>query len=303
MMLRSFARRRLRQLKCPRQSIQQGDRMKYKSLVLILGSLLAQCALGASAHTLTKKWETDAALKIPESVLVDTKRNVLYVSNVDGEPWADDHKGSIAKVSMDGKILAAEWVKGLRAPKGLGQAGDRLYAADLDEVAVIDIKQGAIVDHIKVPGAKGLNDIAVSSSGTVYVSDSLTQKLHAIKNGKPETLLEGLGGPNGVFTRDGALFLLDDHALYQVENEHTLKKLAGGFDGNADGLERVNATDFVVSCWEGIIYYVPAQGAPQVLLDTRAQKINSADIGYDAQKHLIFVPTFLKNTVVAYELK
>ncbi|HEU4601420.1 MAG TPA: hypothetical protein VFS24_05605 [Steroidobacteraceae bacterium] len=277
--------------------------MKRKILALAAGSLIAQGALGAATHSLTKKWETESALKIPESVLFDSKRNILYVSNVDGEPWKDDGKGSIAKVSTDGKIVAAEWVKGLRAPKGLGLSGDRLYAADLDEVAVIDMNKGAIVAHIKVPGAKGLNDIAVSENGTVYVTDSLTQKLHAIKNGKPETLFEGLGGPNGVYARGGKLFLLDDHALYQIENEHTRTKLAEGFAGNADGLERVNDTDFVVTCWEGIIYYVPAHGAPEVMLDTRDQKINSADIGYDAQHHLVFVPTFFKNTVTAYELK
>jgi hypothetical protein len=287
----------------PASDSNEGDPMKFRSLALLAGSLIAHCALAAGPHTLTKKWETDAALKIPESVLFDSKANILYVSNVDGEPWAADDKGSIAKVSTAGKIIAAEWVKGLRAPKGLGQFGDRLYAADLDEVAVIDIGKAAIVDHIKIPGAKGLNDIAVSSDGTVYVSDSLTQKLYAIKNGQPQTLLEGLGGPNGVFTRDGALFLLDNHALYQVEHERTLKKLADGFDGNADGLERVNASDFLVTCWEGIVYYVPAQGTPQILLDTRKDKINSADIGYDPQRHMVFVPTFFKNTVVAYELK
>lgn len=277
--------------------------MKYRTLALVAGALFAHSVLAAGTHALTKKWETPPQLKIPESVLFDSKANLLYVSNVDGEPWVADDKGSIAKVSTSGKIIAAEWVKGLRAPKGLGQFEGRLYAADLDEVAVIDIVKATIVDHIKIPGAKGLNDIAVSSTGTVYVTDSLTQKLHAIKNGQPETLVEGLGGPNGVFARDGGLFLLDNHALYQVENEHTLKKLADGFDGNADGLERVNATDFLVSCWEGILYYVPGQGTPQVLLDTRKDKINSADIGYDSQHHLVFVPTFFKNSVVAYELK
>jgi hypothetical protein len=286
-----------------RLSIQRGAPMKYRSLAAAAGLLIAHSVLAAGTHTLTKKWETAPALKVPESVLFDSKANILYVSNVDGEPWTADDKGSIAKVSTDGKIIAAEWVKGLRAPKGLGQFQDHLYAADLDEVVVIDINKGAIVDHIKIPGAKGLNDIAVSETGTVYVSDSLTQKLHAIKNGQPETLLEGLGGPNGVFTRGGELFLLDNHALYQVENEHTLKKLADGFEGNADGLERVNATDFVVTCWEGIIYYVRARGTPQVMLDTRKDKINSADIGYDPQHHTVFVPTFFKNSVVAYELK
>jgi hypothetical protein len=282
---------------------QQGDAMKISLLALMIAALAGHAVNAAAPHSLAKKWETQAALKTPESVLFDAKRNVLFVSNVDGEPWKADGKGSIAKVSQDGKIIAAEWVKGLNAPKGLGMAGNRIYAADLSEVAVIDIAKGTIVDRIKIPGAKGLNDIAVAGNGTIYVSDSLTQKLHAIKNGKPETLLEGLGGPNGVYTHDGAVFLLDNRALYQVENEHTLKKVADGFEDNVDGLERVNATDFIVTCWNGIIYYVPAQGSPQVMLDTREQKINSADIGYDPQHHLLFVPTFFKNSVAAYELK
>jgi hypothetical protein len=40
-----------------------------------------------------------------------------------------------------------------------------------------------------------------------------------------------------------------------------------------------------------------------VLLDTRQEKVNSADIGFDAAKRIVYVPTFYKNTVAAYELK
>ena len=51
------------------------------ALVCISNVLLAQ-------HTLTKLWETDSALKVPESVLFDGENKVLYVSNIDGtEPW------------------------------------------------------------------------------------------------------------------------------------------------------------------------------------------------------------------------
>ena len=41
----------------------------------------------------------------------------------------------------------------------------------------------------------------------------------------------------------------------------------------------------------------------QQLLDTRTQKINSADIGYDPKGKVVYVPTFFVNTVAAYELK
>jgi hypothetical protein len=41
----------------------------------------------------------------------------------------------------------------------------------------------------------------------------------------------------------------------------------------------------------------------QVLLDTREQKRNSADIGYNPKDKIIYVPTFFKKSVVAYQLK
>ena len=61
--------------------------------------------------------------------------------------------------------------------------------------------------------------------------------------------------------------------------------------------------EFIVSCWHGTIHYVNSDGTREVLLDTHEQKINSADIGYDSKQRIVYVPTFFKNTIVAYELK
>src|SRR4051812_29691114 len=58
-------------------------------------------------HSVTKLWETDTLLKVPESVLFDADNKVLYASNIDGtDPWGKDGKGSIAKIGLDGKIIA-----------------------------------------------------------------------------------------------------------------------------------------------------------------------------------------------------
>jgi hypothetical protein len=65
----------------------------------------------------------------------------------------------------------------------------------------------------------------------------------------------------------------------------------------------VKGKDYVVSCWAGSIWYVNGDGTKQNLLDTREQKINTADIGYDAKNRIVYVPTFFKNKIVAYELK
>jgi len=101
-------------------------------------------------HSVTKLWETDTLLKVPESVLFDADNNVLYVSNINGtDGWAKDGNGSIGKIGLDGKIIAVDWVTGLNSPKGLGMYKGKLLAADIDEIVVIDIKKGVI--ERKVP--------------------------------------------------------------------------------------------------------------------------------------------------------
>jgi hypothetical protein len=48
---------------------------------------------------------------------------------------------------------------------------------------------------------------------------------------------------------------------------------------------------------------VQANGHFETLLDTRSHNKNAADIGYDAAKKIVYVPTFMGKTVVAYKLK
>jgi sugar lactone lactonase YvrE len=52
-----------------------------------------------------------------------------------------------------------------------------------------------------------------------------------------------------------------------------------------------------------VIYYVKPDGSKTELIDTRAQKSNTADIGFDPATKTVYVPTFFKNKVVAYRLK
>src|SRR5688572_6763331 len=102
---------------------------------LLFGLIQTSAPVVGQSIKLEKKWETPAELKVPESVLYDKANNVLYTANIDGQPAGKDGKGSIGRVSLDGKIQKAEWVtEGLDAPKGMGLHKGLLYVADLDEV-------------------------------------------------------------------------------------------------------------------------------------------------------------------------
>ncbi len=274
-----------------------------RTLSLVFATIVASAA-HAQSHELVKKWESQATLKTPESVYFDEKREILYVSNIDGEPWGDDKQGSIGKVGLDGKVIAVEWVKGLSAPKGMALVGNQLYVGDIAEVVVIDVVKGAIAKRIAIPGAKGLNDVAADPNGTVYVSDSPGKKVFMIKDDQPSVYLENLKGPNGLLYHRGALYVLDGNAAYRVAQDRSLQKITtGNIEDGLDGIEPVSENEFLVSVWQGAVHFVNGDGTHELLLDTRADQINAADIGYDRANRIVYVPTFFKNSVVAYELK
>jgi sugar lactone lactonase YvrE len=277
-----------------------------KKTLVTLGALALAAATHAETHKVTKVWETEATLKTPESVRFDAKRKVLYVSNIDGEPWAADGKGSIAKIGLDGKVIAVEWVTGLDCPKGLALSDDGkwLYAADMGGIVVIDVDAGKIRNKIAIPDGQQLNDV-VNDKGTLYVSDSKGKKVYAVKKDKASVYLDEkvLKGPNGLFVHDGALYVLDNDSLNRVEKDKSLKVLASGMPGGADGLENVKGDDFTVSVWSGAVWYVPANGDKVLMFDGKAEKTSTADTGWDPATNTLYVPTFFKNTVIAFKVE
>lgn len=271
---------------------------------LIAALLSSFTALSSQAqHSLTQLWSSEASLPIPESVLFSGSGKVLYVAQIDGKPGEKDGKGGIAKVGLDGKIIAQDWVTGLNAPKGMGIKGGKLFVADVTEVVEIDIKSGKIDKKHEVEGAKFLNDLTIDSKGTIYVSDSDTKKVHAIKDGKVSTYFEDLTRPNGLLAVGSDLLIADSGTLKKLTPSKQVTVLAEGMDKSTDGIEEVKPGEYIVSCWAGVVYYVKSDGTTEKLLDTSADKTNAADIGYDPAKKIVYVPTFMKNSVVAYQLK
>lgn len=268
--------------------------------------LAAVCSsqLCLAQNSLTKLWETDSLLKVPESVLYDAENKVLYVTNIDGtDPWADDGKGSVGKVGLDGKIIAVEWVTGFSAPKGMGLHNGKLYVADLNTIKVIDVRSGIVEKIITLAEAGGLNDISVGADGVIWVSDSKSKRIYRVENGTASLYLDNLKGPNGVLMRGTELYIVDAGGFYKVNNDKTMTKIADGMEGGTDGIENVSGNSFLISCWQGAVWYINDEGEKQLLLDTRAEKKNTADIGFDPVNKIVYVPTFWRNTVVAYLVK
>jgi hypothetical protein len=276
--------------------------MKKASLLsktFLVIALLFAAGTASAQHKITKIWQTPAELPIPESVL--PANGILYVSLIDGDAWAKDGKGGVGKVSLDGKIISTDWIAGLNAPKGLAIYGNWLYIADVDELVVVNIKLGKVHHKIAIEGAKGLNDVAVDKKGVVYVTDSMTGMVHKVVDNKASLYMQDLKGINGIKAVADKLYLLTADGVYIAGADKKPVKLCV-LEHGGDGVEPIGNGDLLVTAWSGYLYYVHADGKKDVLLDTHTTNDKTADIGYDAKKRIIYVPTFLGKTIVAYKL-
>lgn len=258
--------------------------------------------IAAQTHKLEKLWETDAVVAVPESVLPYDKGKKLYVSLIDGPGWEADGKGGIAKLNADGTNLDQTWVTGLNAPKGMALVRNRLYVADIKEVVVIDTKKRKVEKKIAVEGATGLNDITADENGIVYVSDSRNARVWRIEKDVATLFLENIKGVNGLRTVGQTLLIGAGKFLQKTDASKAVTSVAE-MPGGIDGIEPVGNGDLLVTSWAGQIFYVYANGQIEPLLDTRQEKKNSADIGYDSRRKILFVPTFNGKTVTAYQLR
>ncbi len=259
-------------------------------------------ALQSDAQTLEKIWETAPVIAVPESVLPDAKKGILYISLIDGAPWEKDGKGGIARLSADGSGYDSTWITGLHAPKGMGLHGKWMYVADMNEVVLINARKGKIKQRIAIDGAVNLNDITVDNNGVVYVSDSRTGKIYRIEKNKASLFLENMQGINGLRAVGDELWVASGKSFVKADKNKTVTKLTDLPQGG-DGVEPIGNGDFLVSAWSGYIFYVKADGTVTTLLETHANKSNTADIGYDPEKKIVYVPTFFARSVAAYRLK
>lgn len=274
--------------------------MKTIRFFLFAASFLV--AANCGAQHLEKVWETSSGLKTPESVLYDADADVIYVANINGDPTEKDGNGFISRLNSDGSMKDLEWVKKLDAPKGMAIFEGKLYVADIDKLVEIDIEKGKVTNTYVAPDAVFLNDVATCMNGMVFVSDTRTGKIHALHQGEFKVWLAGdpLETPNGLMTEKGKLYVGDKN-IYEVDvlTQKTTMLIENA--GGVDGLEKNNDGDFVFSNWPGRIF-IHKDGETIKLLDTTAEKLNTADIDYDLKHDLILVPTFFDNKIVAYKI-
>jgi len=291
--------------------------MNRTAISLAVAMLFSPALSLAETLTAQKLWETQPEFKNPESAIYDETRDTLYISNVDGDAMGKDGYGSISRMTPDGNITDLQWVTGLNAPKGMAIVDDKLYVADIDTLIEIDLATGAIGHRYGAPGAQFLNDVTADSTGNVYVSDMMTNRIHWLHNGVFEVWLEGpmLENPNGLLAVGDKLYLGTWGAMkggfntpvpghIKVISLTDKSVIDFGSDkpvGNMDGIEILDDGSILATDWmAGGLMTVAATGEVTSLLDLAP---GSADHEYIPAKNLVIIPMMQGGTVAAYQLE
>ncbi|MGE5419755.1 MAG: ATP/GTP-binding protein [Chloroflexota bacterium] len=292
--------------------------MKMKLLaILAVAVAFTSCNVGSRTtenteqdsvkkFTVKEVWRTDTVLLTPESVIYDKKRDILYVSNVNMEPRMKDANGFISKIDKNGKIIELRWIEGLSSPKGMTIVGDTLYAADVDEIAVMDINQGKVITKIAIEGSRMLNDMTSDDNGNIYFSDTDANRIFRLHGGKvDEWLAEGLLGPDGLLLLGDTLYIASQGANNFASINVVNKQFTVLTDSvtHADGIAYTGIPGYyLVTDWDGQIFLINPDFSKTTLLNTKKIQMNTADIEFIPEESLLIVPAFFKNCVVAYKL-
>ncbi|MFC1493484.1 SMP-30/gluconolactonase/LRE family protein, partial [candidate division KSB1 bacterium] len=257
-----------------------------------------------------------ADMLTPESVVYDSDRDILYVTNYDF-PSAmqgkfNENTGYISKVKMNGEIEELKWVTDLNFPAGMGIYRNKIYTLERRNLVEIDIRSGEIKNRYPLPRMEFANDLAIDSKGNIYISNTsnplLAQDIYKFKDGNFEVWIEGeeLHRTNGIYLYNNELLVgsSGDCMLKAVDLEtKKIRKIAGLGGGVIDGIRVDNEGNYIVSKWSGQVFSVTPAGEVTEILNGMQERFNTADFEYIAKKNLLILPTFTANKLIAYRLK
>jgi len=261
------------------------------------------------AEGVMKSWELADGLMMPESAVWEPKRGHFYVSNINPAGAAGfGEQGFISRIDVTGQVLEMQWITGLRGPTGVAVLDDHLYAVERTGVAVIDLDGAEIVQRHLIESEGGfLNDIAVDSDGTLFVSDSSLGAIYRVKNGEAELWLRNgaIAGANGLVVQGDRLIAttMGSESLVSINLETAkIESIVDLRPFGGDGITADGTGAYLVSDFNGLLLRVTPTGDRDVLIDTRDVGISLTDFAFAPEHGLVVIPTLRGNSVMAFKL-
>jgi sugar lactone lactonase YvrE len=278
-----------------------------KHFVIPISLLICFTTFSIAAENPSFLFACDTLLKAPESAVYDANRNVIYVSNytssiTEGGPYGEH---SISKVSLDGEVLEADWIKGLSCPTGICILDDKLLIVERFGVVEYNLTKDEVSHSYYIKTTGFLNDITSDPEGNIYITVSDTNVLYRISKNRVEKWIvdNRINHSNGILYHNGKLLIavIGDGSLKQIDPEtKVITKLADLGKGTLDGIKTCEA-DYLVTIFEGRLLRISPQGNVKEILNTQGEGIFQADFEYIPSKELLIIPALWNNKLLFYK--
>ena len=261
--------------------------------------------------TSVKQVGSITGLDWPESVLVDSERDSIYISNIetnDFGAWDDDGQGFITAIVDSGKLTRERWIdsrpwKILNAPKGMCLKDNILFVTDNSRLLAWPVKMPDAIKEIKLTGAKKLNDI--TTDGTfIYVSDTENAVIYKVTAQGSSSTLKAPKGATGLACYKDTLFAvsLSLGDIYKIDKSGLAGPQSMGLAKYFKGLD-------------GIFFFDDGSSIVSDLLGHKLFSVNSemnevikladikwpADLDVDTKNKIIYVPMLKNGQVVKFK--
>ncbi len=287
---------------------------KFKNLILLLTTItLTLVGTSAFAGWKAKQIAEVTGLAIPESVLYDETRDLIFISNIEakkGEFWFDDGKGFISLLNPDFTMKSLRWVnstpeKIINSPKGSAIVDGYIYFNDNRRLMRASINNPSIVERVLDTTFAAINDM-VAHGGQIWVSDGKAGVVFGIDPEKGiKTIVPAPAGVNGLTFYKDTLYAVSWklHEVYELDAAGVKPPKAFGLAShftNLDGIAVLDDGTFLISDFKGS--KVCTVSADRKTVETIIEMQSPADIGLNRGKNILYVPSFLGNKAFAYQL-
>lgn len=270
--------------------------------------LVEDRSISETAKTPTATFITETlGLTHCESAVYNAANSIIYASVIGGKEEGD---GSIATVDTKGKLINVKFVANLNDPKGIAITKDKLYVSDVTELVETDLTTGKIIKKHTLDGIKFLNDVAIDTSGNVFVSDTATSKIYKLdKDGDFRLWLANvaLDNPNGLLIQNDMMYVASWGSKPEGGRVSKINMATKSMDsissiiGNLDGIRPYDKNRMIISDWNsGNIHLIDDKGNTEQILKV-GQSVG--DIAYIKEKDLLLLPMNKQSRLLFYKLK
>lgn len=235
----------------------------------------------------------------PISVTHDRATDLLYVSCLD-DIDNQDH-GLICRTDIYGEIIDTLDVRQLRQPKGCKVAGGCLYVTDINCVIRYNLAADSIDMVYMLPKAMYLSDVEADSYGNIFVSDTHAGCIYKIRGDSSmvfckDSLLNNVTGLcyNGNNVVAGA-----KNCIVCISNNGKASVMAHT-PFSVYGIRSLDDGSYLASDFVGNIHHVSASGS--TVIYKKNADANSADFEYIPEQRMIYLPTYIKNSLVLFRV-